>query len=142
MALKVWASANFSGLKYSTPPMASEPYNKEAGPLITSTLSTPASFKPKPCSSPNCWFSNRTPCEYTKTRLPLKPRITGFPMEVPVEICETPGIVASPSIKVEVPFCCKALILSCSTFITFCDCILLKGVDTITSSISRILSSI
>ena len=28
------AFANFSGLKYSTPPSASDPYNKEAGPYI------------------------------------------------------------------------------------------------------------
>jgi hypothetical protein len=45
-AFKVFASANFSGLKYKTPPKASDPYKSEAGPLITSTLSTPASFNP------------------------------------------------------------------------------------------------
>ena len=129
--------ANFSGLKYNTPPKASDPYNNEAGPLITSTLSTPASFKPNPCSSPNCWFSTRTPCEYTNTRLPLNPRITGFPIEAPVETWETPGIVANPSIKVDVPFRDKFFMVSCATFITFCDCNLLNAVETITSSISK-----
>ena len=47
---------------YNTPPSASLPYNKEAGPFITSTLSIPFELKPRPCSSPYCWFSKRTPC--------------------------------------------------------------------------------
>ena len=51
-----------------------------------------------------------TRAQMTKTLLPLNPRITGFPIEVPVETCETPGIVAKPSIKVEVPFCCNDFI--------------------------------
>ena len=96
-------AAYFSGLKYKTPPIASEPYNKEAGPFMISTLSCPFEFKPKPCSSPNCWFSNRIPCAYVRTRFPLNPRITGFPIETPVETTLTPGFVAKASDKLMAP---------------------------------------
>ena len=58
---------------------------------------------PKPCSSPHCWFSTRTPALYTNTLFPLKPLITGLPIPTPVETDSTPGIELIPLLKLIIP---------------------------------------
>ena len=57
-----------------------------------------------------------------------------------MEICETPGIFTIPSDSVVAPNFLIDLVESLSTFITFSDCNLLKGVETIISSISKKVS--
>ena len=89
------------GFTIITPPIASPPYSKAFAPLIKLTLPAELISMFGACSIPHSWSCNLTLLVIINTLLLCNPLITGFTIELPVFIDDTPGIslIASPKLK-------------------------------------------
>ena len=121
-------------MRYITPPKASGPYNKEEGPLITSTASIPSWETPNPWSPPHCWFSIRIPFNTVSTRTPCIPLTTGLLIPLPIEACCTPLIFAMASVIFVDWIEFSSFIARWSILNAFSPTLPPPGVDTTTSS--------